>query len=204
MSEPGQQAGSLPPRLTAIDEASGTCICKVHGASRLRVRIREGRTRYSCRLCDWAMPVGGRAPRQIDALDESPGESWRPVRGFEGHYEVSDFGRVRSLPRYVTDRRGRRRPVHERVLRQSDNGGGYQQVVLALAGRRHSITVHRLVLEAFVGPCPPGLEAWHNNGDQKNNHVTNLRWDTHAENNRDRFRHGTARRKRTGGRIDER
>lgn len=50
--------------------------------------------------------------------------------------------------------------------------------------------VHLLVLEAFVGPCPPGLEGCHTNGDGLDNKLTNLRWDTHAANMQDRLRHG--------------
>jgi hypothetical protein len=51
--------------------------------------------------------------------------------------------------------------------------------------------VHRLVLEAFVGPCPAGMEACHNNGVRTDNRLENLRWDTRSANCRDRIRHGT-------------
>lgn len=51
-------------------------------------------------------------------------------------------------------------------------------------------TIHRLVLEAFVGPCPEGLEGCHNDGNPEHNHVGNLRWDTHASNMADRKTHG--------------
>ena len=58
-------------------------------------------------------------------------------------------------------------------------------------GRRSNHMVHRLILEAFVGPCPEGMEACHNDGDPENNRPENLRWDTRAENCRDKIRHGT-------------
>ncbi len=53
-----------------------------------------------------------------------------------------------------------------------------------------NIPVHRLVLEAFVGPCPPGLECCHEDGNSANNATTNLRWDTHQSNVADMVRHG--------------
>jgi hypothetical protein len=57
--------------------------------------------------------------------------------------------------------------------------------------QRHAFGVHCLVLEAFVGPCPPGMEGCHNDGDPENNDFRNLRWDTHAANMADAERHGT-------------
>lgn len=58
-------------------------------------------------------------------------------------------------------------------------------------GTVKSFYVSRMVLELFVGPCPEGMEACHNDGDRTNNHVDNLRWDTHINNERDKVLHGT-------------
>lgn len=58
-------------------------------------------------------------------------------------------------------------------------------------GIRTTVAVHRLVLEAFVGPCPEGMEACHNDGDTTNNRLDNLRWDTRKGNHADRKKHGT-------------
>lgn len=58
-------------------------------------------------------------------------------------------------------------------------------------GRGNMRRVHRLVLEAFVGPAPAGTEGCHNDGNPQNNALSNLRWDTHAENMLDQVRHGT-------------
>lgn len=115
-------------------------------------------------------------------------ERWRPVVGYEGLYEVSDLGRVRSLD-YV-DARGRLwqggpRKSHPNVR------SGHPQIHLGRHGRRRMAYVHRLVLLAFVGPCPPGMEACHNDGNPTNNTLANLRWATRADNNLDRVRHGT-------------
>lgn len=68
-------------------------------------------------------------------------------------------------------------------------GGGYY----ALSGREKSVQhMHRLILEASVGPCPPGMLTRHLNGDPLDNRSANLAWGTHAENHADSVRHGTA------------
>ena len=112
-------------------------------------------------------------------------ERWLPVVGYEGLYEVSDLGRVRSLDRVsnATLRKGR-------ILRQSKNTQGRFQVGLHRDRRQTSKTVHKLVLEAFVGQAPPGLEACHNNGNHEDNRLENLRWDTKSSNVLDQVRHG--------------
>ena len=114
-------------------------------------------------------------------------EHWLPVVGFEGSYEVSDRGRVRSLDRISSQGiqlRGQVLKLHP----VSDRG--YLKADLYRAGRAAQRLVHRIVLEAFAGPCPEGMEGCHNDGDTSNNAVENLRWDTHSENNFDIVRHG--------------
>ena len=121
-------------------------------------------------------------------------ETWKPVLGFEGHYEVSDQGRVRSLDRTVSHWRGGTRLRRGRCLKPGVAGGvgGYLHVVLMSDGKtRCNRTVHRLVLEAFVGLRPEGMQACHNDGDPHNNALSNLRWDTPASNNADKKAHGT-------------
>lgn len=121
-------------------------------------------------------------------------EEWRWVVGLEGMLEVSDRGRIRSLPR--RDAAGR--PRSGKFLRGRTGSYGHRSVTFMVGHRQIHIAVHRAVLEAFVGPCPPGMECCHNDGDPTNNHVSNLRWDTHAANMADRARHGThASRRRT-------
>ncbi|MBQ9917779.1 MAG: NUMOD4 motif-containing HNH endonuclease [Microbacterium sp.] len=102
-----------------------------------------------------------------------------PVAGYEGEYEVSDLGRVRSLPRL--DARGHR--LRGRMLRAT--GSPYLSVSLCQEGVPRTMQVHRLVLEVFVGPCPESCEALHGDSNPRNNRLTNLRWGTRAENNRD-------------------
>jgi hypothetical protein len=75
-----------------------------------------------------------------------------------------------------------------RRLRPRPQSSGHLHIWL---GRENQCYVHRLILEAFVGPCPPGLEACHGpDPDPSNNRLDNLRWDTRQENQKDRFRHG--------------
>ena len=118
-------------------------------------------------------------------------EKWLPVVGYEGVYEVSDQGRVRSLDR--TDARGHR--IRGRMLRlvsQAATGPDSRQTVsIHWGGVQRTRLVHHLVLEAFVSPRPDGLEACHGDGDARNNAVSNLRWGTHKSNEADKLRHGT-------------
>ena len=115
-------------------------------------------------------------------------EIWKPIAGYEGIYEVSDRGRVRSLDR--VDSIGHR--WKGQIIRShAVSPRGYQGVALYRGEpRAWQPLVHRLVLEAFVGPCPEGMEACHGDGDTTNNAVTNLRWDTPSENSYDTVRHG--------------
>jgi hypothetical protein len=114
-------------------------------------------------------------------------ERWRPIPGYEGSYEVSDLGSVRSLDR-ITDR-GRK--WRGRTLAPAVMPRGYLIVTLWRDGKQRSALVHRLVLSAFVGPAPDGTEALHGDGDPANNMLSNLSWGTHAENQADQVAHGT-------------
>lgn len=116
-----------------------------------------------------------------------PEETWKPVPGYEGKYEVSDLGRVRSLDR--RDAIGR--PIRGRVLKAGVSSRGYEHVSLSDGRRALTRAVHTMVLEAFRGPRPPGAEACHGEGGARDNRLANLRWDSHSENMIDRSRHGT-------------
>lgn len=117
-------------------------------------------------------------------------EQWRPVGSFPA-YEVSNLGRVRSFARN-RPMRGRQADG-SRLLSPVPQPSGHLTVSLFRDGVARSRFVHRLVLEAFVGPCPDGLEACHGpDPDPTNNCLRNLRWDTRAENSADRVRQGTA------------
>lgn len=111
--------------------------------------------------------------------------TWLPIPGYESHYEVSDTGRVRSL------RSGQHVRPAPRPVKPGDNGQGHLHVNLWLDGKPTKRYVHQLVLEAFVGPCPDGMEVLHGNGDASDNRRENLRYGTSQENRMDAVRHGT-------------
>lgn len=101
-------------------------------------------------------------------------ERWLPVPGYEGAYEVSDLGGVRSVIK------------EPRVLASSIDSKGYPRITL----RGRSFRVHQLVCAAFHGPKPEGCEVGHVNGARKDARSSNLRWLTRSENNLDTVRHG--------------
>lgn len=105
----------------------------------------------------------------------TPEEVWLPVPGHNGRYEISSLGTVRSLV------------GKPRLMRQTSQAAGYLRVTLG--GRTYS--VHRLVLLAFRGEPPCGYEVAHEDGNPRNNSLSNLAWKTRSGNAQDRIRHGT-------------
>ncbi|MGA3803708.1 NUMOD4 motif-containing HNH endonuclease [Ralstonia nicotianae] len=124
-------------------------------------------------------------------------EEWRAIQGFGDHYEVSSLGRVRVKDRTVIkphSKTGKLVHFHYkgRLLSPAPRSRlGDMAVNLTADGKTTMQSVHRLVLTAFVGPCPDGMECCHNNGNASDNRLENLRWDTHLANNGDRKLHGT-------------
>jgi len=123
-------------------------------------------------------------------------EEWRDVPGYEGQYQVSDMGRVRSVdrvktfPAYTTSggiaRAASVRRFKGKMLRPGPQPSGHLSVAI---GKGNSRQVHQLVMEAFVGACPPEHEVLHGDGNPANNALTNLRYGTRKENNEDVARH---------------
>jgi hypothetical protein len=105
-------------------------------------------------------------------------EEWRTIADYPS-YEISDHGRIR----------------------RNCIGKGGQAVCLSNAGTREMLRVHRMVLEAFVGPAPVGCVCAHNDGNPANNELSNLRWDTQKSNLADRIEHGTELRGARNGRV---
>lgn len=123
-----------------------------------------------------------------------------PLDGFEDFYEVSDLGRVRSLDRMTAVRSSSGRSyvrLHRgRLLTACAGSSGYLLLSLSRttddSAIRVSANVHDLVLGAFAGPRPPGLEACHGPGGNLDNRLVNLSWGTHAKNTGpDKLRDGT-------------
>lgn len=121
-------------------------------------------------------------------------EQWKDVVGYEGFYQVSDRGRVRSLVRLLPAAFEAGVRKEKKVLAFGSNKQGRLQVTLCMRGEKKRFQVHTLVLTAFVGPCPEGMECLHFDNDYTNNQPSNMKWGTHLENMRDKVRHGTQQR----------
>ncbi len=136
--------------------------------------------------------------------DIQPTVEYRELPGFPGYRVGSDGsvwtarGRVGMGPG-----KGSRSVITDtwRRMKLRVNRTGRIVVMIRKGDQKKplSLSVHRLVLLAFVGPCPAGMECCHNNGNPTDNRVCNLRWDTRASNYADRDRHGTTARGESHG-----
>lgn len=122
-------------------------------------------------------------------------EKWKPVFGFEGFYEVSSIGRVKTIARSVwfTSKKGGRfqRLKRAKFVYVGDNGHGYKLVWLNKNNVTTVRTVHSLVAVTFIGPYPNKQEVSHKNGIRSDNRLENLEYKTRAANHRDKIKHGT-------------
>ncbi len=122
-------------------------------------------------------------------------EIWKDINGYEELYQVSDCGRVKSVQRKVkrTNKYGttHTKIINQRILKGRPCRRGHMTVQLCKNNKSKNFQIHRLVLEAFIGPCPQGLECCHNDGNPKNNKQSNLRWDTKSSNRKDSVIHGS-------------
>jgi hypothetical protein len=126
-------------------------------------------------------------------------EQWKKIAGFD-FYEVSDKGRARSALREI-ERVNPRWKSHKQTITVGgkiiDGWKRYKNgkpscifVSLRQDGKTYTFRLHRLVLSAFVGDAPEGMECCHNNGDPFDNRLENLRWGTHKDNMQDCVDHG--------------
>jgi len=107
-------------------------------------------------------------------------EQWLDVVGFEGIYEISNHGNVRSA---------KTKQLKKITFAKTD---GRPFLNLWKENQQKVVRPHRLVLEAFVGKCPEGMEGCHNDGNHQNNMLENLRWDTPKNNHADKVKHNTS------------
>lgn len=103
-------------------------------------------------------------------------EIWKPIKGYEGYYEVSNLGNVRSVDRVIVYSNGAKHTYKGHLLSLVNRSGGYKEVHLSINQNKKTPSVHRLVAEAFI-PNPLNLpEVNHKDEDKSNNCVENLEW----------------------------
>jgi hypothetical protein len=133
-------------------------------------------------------------------------EIWKDIQGYEGLYQVSNLGRVKSLERWVQNH-GKMQHHPEKIKEPSRKEKGYRTTQLYKEGKVQNVYVHRLVAEAFVAN-PDGKETVnHINGNKDDNRAENLEWNTYTENNNHAYKTGlndeTHRRNRKGSFLVE-
>lgn len=111
-------------------------------------------------------------------------EVWKPVVGFEGLYEVSNLGRVKSLERITKRSDGKTQFVRERILKLGIGTSGYYTVRISKGGVMKTFSVHKLMCESFLNHSPSRFKEVvdHIDGDRLNNNLNNLRLISHREN----------------------
>lgn len=138
------------------------------------------------------------APARGEACSTMEEEVWKAVYGFEGRYEASSFGRIKSVSRPMRNHNAEW-ISSDRILNPSANNAGRKSVCLYKGRKQFMRLVATLVAEAFIGPRPPGMECCHNDGNSSNNQYQNLRWDTRTSNEADKIAHGTSNRGANNG-----
>ena len=114
---------------------------------------------------------------------------WRPVEGYEGIYEVSSAGEVKSLPRlkYCGHKGSPPQKVEGRILKVSEDRLGYSRVKLSKNGTSKLKYLHRIIASAFIENITEKTEVNHIDGDKSNNMLNNLEWVNRSENMKHNF-----------------
>lgn len=110
-------------------------------------------------------------------------EIWKDIKDYEGLYQASTYGRIK---RFNKDKRFK----SFKILKPLEFSAGHVKVTLWKNCIRNRQYIHRLILETFIGICPPGMECRHLDGNPKNNRLDNLLWGTRSENSKDSVKHG--------------
>ena len=109
-------------------------------------------------------------------------EVFKSIKGYEGLYEISNYGRVKRLGCVVLCKDGKSKSVKEKILIGSNSGCGYRKVCLSKNGKINGKNIHTLVYETFIGSIPKGMEINHIDEDKTNNAVWNLELVSHKDN----------------------
>lgn len=153
---------------------------------------------------NYQMSVGKRFGKDTErAICEVCMEIWKDIKGFEGIYQVSNMGNVRSLDRTVHYKNGRKRFYKGQILAPHIETLGYLSVCLLKNSKRTYVRIHRLVADAFMTNNHQKPEVNHIDGNKKNNAVSNLEYATHSENMQHAVKNGLKKRVRPVQMIDK-
>ena len=113
---------------------------------------------------------------KVHCLYEQSKEEWRDIKGFEGLYQTSNLGRVKSLSRVVRANTCGLREISEKILSNGKSSCGYELVVLSKNGKHYNKFIHRLIAETFIPNPNKYKEVNHKDENKHNNRVANLEW----------------------------
>ena len=112
------------------------------------------------------------------------------IKGYEGYYAISKCSKVYSIPRVIIQTNSVKYPIKGRILKTGLNSAGYLYVILCKNKKTKHLTIHRLVVESFIGEIPKGLTVNHKDGNKQNNNLSNLEIITYKENTRHAMKNG--------------
>lgn len=124
-------------------------------------------------------------------------EQWKDIPGYEGLYQISTFGRVRSMTRTQMTSTGFTQTIQERIMKSGLNKDGYRQAILSRSGIATTYRICRIVAKVFITEINGKTVVNHINGDRGNDNMNNLEWCTQSYNVKDGYNRG---RKPMGGR----
>lgn len=120
------------------------------------------------------------------AYDAEEPEAWRPVVGYEGLYEVSNLGRIKTCPKLIpnllTGGDSLRRP---KIMKTARDKSGHHHLSFTKDGVKKNVFLHHAVARAFLGPCPDGKLTLHQKDDRDNNRAASLYYGSSLHNGRD-------------------
>lgn len=118
-------------------------------------------------------------------------EIWKDIPGYEGRYQISDSGKVKSLARVSKSKYPGGNPVKMRILKSTINPGGYEVVILCKDAKTKCIGIHRLIATAFIPTINGKDHINHKNGNRLDNTIENLEWCTNQENQTHSWKHNS-------------